>query len=177
MVMFLDECHLLWGDILGYVWGRTDRRIEIPIKNEKERQTYYGALDYQTKEFMIQNSETGNSQNTIKFIKYLREQRKEKRLVLIWDGASYHDSKEFRDYLKEVNGELPEEKWLITCIKFAPNAPEQNPVEDVWLQTKSFIRQFYHLCKSFKEVKSLFEFFVDGQVFDFPKLYQYGLSP
>jgi len=23
-------------------------RIEVPLKNEKERQTYYGALDYQT---------------------------------------------------------------------------------------------------------------------------------
>ncbi len=49
----LDECHLLWGDLLGYAWGRTDVRIEVPLKNEKERQTYYGALDYQTKEFIV----------------------------------------------------------------------------------------------------------------------------
>ncbi len=42
-VFMIDECHLLWGDLLGYVWGRTDQRIEINIKNEKERQTYYGA--------------------------------------------------------------------------------------------------------------------------------------
>ena len=52
-VFMIDECHLLWGDILGYTWGRTDERIEIPIKNQKERQTYYGALDYQTKEFLV----------------------------------------------------------------------------------------------------------------------------
>ena len=30
---------------------KTDERIEIAIKNEFERQTYYGASDYQTKEF------------------------------------------------------------------------------------------------------------------------------
>jgi hypothetical protein len=30
-----DECHLFWGDLLGYVWGRTDRRIEISLKNKK----------------------------------------------------------------------------------------------------------------------------------------------
>ncbi len=53
-VIMIDECHLLWGDILGYAWGRTDERIEIPIKNERERQTYYGAFDYQTKEFIVQ---------------------------------------------------------------------------------------------------------------------------
>ena len=34
-VFMIDECHLLWGDVLGYVWGKTDMRIEIPVKNEK----------------------------------------------------------------------------------------------------------------------------------------------
>ena len=71
----IDECHLLWGDILGYAWGKTDERIEIAIKNEKERQTYYGALDYKTKEFLVQEYESGNTKNTIEFIKYLQKQR------------------------------------------------------------------------------------------------------
>ena len=35
-------------------WGLTDKRIKIPIKNERERQTYYGAYYYQTKEFIVQ---------------------------------------------------------------------------------------------------------------------------
>ena len=46
-----------WGDILGYAWGKTDERIEIAIKHDLERQTYYGALDYQTKEFLVQELE------------------------------------------------------------------------------------------------------------------------
>ena len=29
------ECHLLWGDILGYAWVKTYERIEIAMKNEK----------------------------------------------------------------------------------------------------------------------------------------------
>lgn len=24
-------------------------------------------------------------------------------------------------------------QWLITCLRFAPNAPQQNPVEDIYL--------------------------------------------
>ena len=43
IVFFLDECHLLHGDINGYTWGRSDLRIEVPITNQKNRQTYYGA--------------------------------------------------------------------------------------------------------------------------------------
>jgi transposase len=177
VVFMIDECHLLWGDILGYVWGRTDQRIEIPLKNEKSRQTYYGALDYQTKEFIVKEYESGNTENTIKFLKYLLSLRKGKRLAIFWDGATYHDSKEFREYLTIINQDLSEAEWLITCHKFAPNAPEQNPVEDIWLQVKNFLRQFYHLCKSFKIVKWLFKFFADGQIFDFPKLYEYGILP
>lgn len=35
VVFFQDECHLLWGDLCGYVWGKTDERIEVPIVNER----------------------------------------------------------------------------------------------------------------------------------------------
>ena len=33
IVFFVDECHLLGNDVCGYVWGSTNIRIEIPIKN------------------------------------------------------------------------------------------------------------------------------------------------
>jgi hypothetical protein len=33
--LFLDEGHLLHGDLTGYVWGQSEQRIEIPITNEK----------------------------------------------------------------------------------------------------------------------------------------------
>ena len=37
IVLFLDECHLLHGDLTGYVWGQSERRIEVTITNEKDR--------------------------------------------------------------------------------------------------------------------------------------------
>ena len=76
-----------------------------------------------------------------------------------------------------INQTKSEQEWLINCTKFAPNAPEQNPVEDIWLQAKNFIQQFYHLCSSLRVVKWLFKFFADGQIFNFPKLFQYGILP
>lgn len=84
-------------------------------------------------------------------------------------------SEEVKTYLQVVNQNLTEDTWAITCTRFAPNAPEQNPVEDVWLQAKRFIRKCYHLCKSFTAVKFLFEFVTHRQIFDFPKLTIYGL--
>ncbi len=173
IVFFVDECHLLGDDVCGYVWGKTDIRIEIPIKNIKDRQTYFGALDYQKKEFIVRDYPGGDSDSTIDFIKYLRSQHPGKRIALIWDGASYHKSDELKRFLTTINQHYQPEQWQITCILFAPNAPEQNPVEDVWLQAKNFVRKYWHLCKSFSVIKWLFKFFTHHQRFDFPKLHQY----
>jgi hypothetical protein len=53
IVLFLDECHLLHGALTGYVWGQSKIRIEVPITNERDRQTYFVALNYQSKEFHV----------------------------------------------------------------------------------------------------------------------------
>ena len=53
----VDECHLLWGDICGYVWGKTNERVTIPVVNARYKQTYFGALDYKTKEFITYAAE------------------------------------------------------------------------------------------------------------------------
>jgi transposase len=170
----VDECHLLWGDICGYVWGKTSERISIPVVNARDKQTYFGAIDYKTHEFITYAAKKGDSQNTINFLEYLQLQRPGANLLIIWDGASYHRSNAIQDYLDSLNRQLEQERWLITCKRFAPNAPQQNPVEDIWLQAKKLIREFYFFCHSFSVVKALFELAVNGQVFDFPKLNEYG---
>jgi Winged helix-turn helix len=57
VVLFEDECHLLWGDVCGYVWGTTDERIEVPITNERSKQPYYGAVNLQSQQCLIQAAE------------------------------------------------------------------------------------------------------------------------
>ena len=150
--------------------GKTKSRIEIPIKNEKQRQSYYGAINYRTGKVILKKYPQGNTENTIKFVKYLMENNQEARLVIIWAGATYHHSHEFREYLGEVNQGKTEEEWLIRCIKLAPNAPEQNPREDVWLQGKEMLRKYWNLCKNFKIIKWLFEWTISQDLFCFPKL-------
>jgi DDE superfamily endonuclease len=112
-VFLIDECHLLWGDVCGYAWGRSDLRIEVPIKNERERQTYYGALDYRTKEFILKGYETANSKNTEDFVKFLQGQRPGPKIAIFWDKATYHCSQEFRNYLDSLNQDKESEQWQI----------------------------------------------------------------
>jgi len=174
VVLFSDECHLCWGDVCGYVWGRSDIRIEIPIVNERNRQTYFGALNYQTKEFILREYDGANGASTIAFMKYLRSKFRGKRIVLIWDGATYHKSREIKEFLTSVNQGKTENEWELTCILLAPNCPEQNPVEDVWLHGKNFLRSFWYRLQSFSTVKWLFNFALSHQKFAFPKIDQYS---
>lgn len=174
IVLFVDECHLLWGDLCGYVWGKSQSRIEIPIKNEKPRQTYYGAINYRTGKVMLQKSPQGNTENTIKFVESLINKYSEAKLIIIWDGVKYHDSQQFREYLSNINQGKIEKDWSVKCIKLAPNAPEPNPIEDVWLQGKEMLRKYGNLCKNFRIVKWLFEWTISQDIFDFSKLSMYG---
>ena len=63
-------------------------------------------------------------------------------------------------YLKELNGDRPEQERLIHLEYFAPNAPEQNPMEDVWLAAKTWIRQHFFLFETFEQVKHQFVTFI-----------------
>jgi transposase len=109
----------------------------------------------------------------VKFVKKLQERNKSARLLLIWDGASYHRSQEIKDFLAEQNDGLSPDEWRITCELFAPYAPEENPVEAIWLQLKNLLRRFYRFGKNFNIVKRLFQLFATLKLFNFPNLRNY----
>ena len=174
MVVFAeDECHLLGGDTTGYVWGRCNERTAVPIQNGKDKQTYYGVLNLYNKDFTLTPFDKGEGENTVLFIEQLQALNKGKQLVIIWDGAKYHCCKEVQAYLDKVNQGLEEKDWRVTCILFAPNAPDQNPVEDVWLRGKNFLRKHFYENKIFQQVKTSFFNFLNERIFDFKKLEWY----
>lgn len=43
-MFYVDEYHLLGGDVWGYVWGKSKSRIEIPLKNDPEVEAF--AMQY-----------------------------------------------------------------------------------------------------------------------------------
>ncbi len=151
-----DECHLLWGDVCGYVWGKRGEAISVPMTNFRERQTYYGAVNFLTREFHCKAFSSGNSENTIAYLKWLMEIYAGKKLLLLWDGATYHRDWKLKEFLAEVNTGLEEPDWLVTLLRFAPNAPEQNPVEDIWLAGKNQLRRQFAENKTFAQVKESF---------------------
>lgn len=174
IVVYWDECHLLWDDARGYVWGKSGERVEIPMTNFRQRQTYYGVIEHLSGETTVRAYPSGDGVSTVAFVEFLRQKYVGKRLLIIWDGATYHKGAEMVEYLTKVNDGLSAADWCVTCVLFAPNAPEQNPIEDIWLKGKQFIRKNWQLCNRFSAVKMLFLDAIQNRFFDFPKLHTYA---
>jgi len=92
-----------------------------------------------------------------------------KKILLIRDKAGYHRYSEIRSYLEEVNKGLEEKDWKITCLLSESAAPEQNPVEDIWLKGKNFLRRHFYQNKTSAQVEKSFFNFLNLQFYDFKK--------
>lgn len=173
IILFVDECFLLWGDTCGYVWGKRDERVTVPVGNVRTRQAYYGAVDMITGTVHLVPYATADALSTADFLLDLRLRFPNTKLTIIWDNATHHKATAVRDYLTGVTAGTPEDDWPITCRWFAPHDPSQNPMEDIWNQAKTFVRQQWANLTSFLDVTTTFEQFLAGRVFDFPKLHRY----
>jgi len=176
-VLLEDECHLLWGDTCGRVWGKRNAPLEVPITNARERQTYYGAVNLLTREFHLKAFPAGKGEYTVAYLRWLRERYPDKPIILLWDGASYHRDGQVKALLAEVNDGQAEQAWQLCCLPFAPNAPDQNPVEDIWLQGKNYLRKNFALNKTFAAVKQCFSHFLRQLTFDSVKFSWYAPTP
>jgi transposase len=154
-------------------WGKRNAPIVVPMTNERQRQTYYGALNLLTREFHLYEASAGNGVNTVAYIQWCQTLYPDKQLVYLWDGASYHRGEEMQKFLAETNAGLAEPDWKVACMRFAPNAPEQNPAEDVWLKGKTHLRKHFALNKTFAQVKHCFSSFLKALRFTSTKFSWY----
>ena len=177
IVLVEDECHLVWGDVCGMVWGKRNTAIAVPMTNERQRQTYYGAINVVTRRVHLHESTVGDGESTVAYIRWCQSLYPGKKLLFLWDGASYHRSAEIQAFLARQNVGLPEEDWPVTCLLFAPNAPEQNPTEDLWLKGKTHLRKQFAVNKTFAAVKHGFSAFLRTLSFDSAKFSWYWPYP
>ena len=130
-------------------------------------------MNVYNQEFLVTPYARGNGENTVSFLKSLQALHPDKKLIIIWDRARYHCGKEIQAYLTTMNHGLEEKDWNVTCVLFAPNAPDQNPVEDVWLQGKNCLRRHFYENKTCQQVKQSFLNFINKKIFNFEKLKWY----
>lgn len=123
VVYVLDECHVQGDEICGYLWGDRKNRQIVQVSNDRDRQTYYGGLNLKDKSFIVAPYSAGNGVNTVQFVEKLKRLHQGRKILLIWDGASYHKGEEMKRLLAQENDQKAPENWLITCCLLPPYAP------------------------------------------------------
>lgn len=172
-VYAIDEIHLLEGDLISHLWGDKKERLHIPLMNERNRQTYYGALNLINQELILGEYKKGDGESTVNFVSQLIKKNPSQKILIFGDNATSHKGELMPEFLKEVNGDLSKKDGQLTCHLLAPYAPEENPIEAVWLSLKNLIRRCYRFGKNFTIIKRLFKLFVNLRLFNFPNLEKY----
>lgn len=173
IVYFVDECHLLGDTAVGYGWAPSDQRVTVPVKNDHDRQTYFGALHMLTGELVLAPYPTANGDTAVAFMHRLRKKHPDKQLLILWDNVSYHHQGDMRAFLDDVNAFRTPNEWLVTCLRFAPHASEQNPIEHVWQIGKQYVRKSFQTLSTFLDIKVAFEESIKDMLFTFADLAMY----
>jgi hypothetical protein len=74
---------ICYGGIFVVMSGVIQKNaLVVPVINERQRQTYFGALNYYTQEFWVKPYKQGNSQSAVAFVQYLLKQYPKSRIAL-----------------------------------------------------------------------------------------------
>jgi hypothetical protein len=98
VVYAIDECHLMGGDIVGEAWGKSKERVEIPINNYKDRQTYYGALNLLEPDLILEKYSTGKWRKYCQICRKFTKKNVGKRLLIFWDGVRHHTGENMQNF-------------------------------------------------------------------------------
>jgi transposase len=155
------------------MWLPAGVRTKICVDRDKEAQSWFGALNLRTGKVQLERIEgQQNTEQTIHVLARLQRAYPGKKIVIVWDNASWHTSKELRKLFAE--GQVFEN---ITLIQLPPYAPDHNPVEHVWCHAKGAIANFQREDPVL--TFSAFEDYVRGREFqyNFENLSTYGREP
>lgn len=132
VILVEDEMNLNQETKTKNVWYFKGQEPIIKAKRKGESINFYGALNIKTgKQISVTTKDKQNSQTTIKFLKKLSKTYQGKKILLIWDNASWHKSKLIREFLSTTN--------QFELFNFPPYSPEFNPQEHIWKQLRQNI--------------------------------------
>lgn len=130
VVLAGDEMILSTQTTFQKIWLPVGTYPKIDVSNKRANRSVYGFLNIKTGREHAFKTEYQNSEITCKVLDQLCQLYSEKRIVLLWDNAPWHRSKEVREWLGKT-------QYNIILIAFPPYAPELNPQEHVWKAGRS----------------------------------------
>ncbi len=130
--MYSDEASLSLTPTITHTYAPCGRTPAIAISTEISKRLYMASAVSPLGDLLyVVRNKPFDSQAIIEYLEYLMEQL-DRKLLIIWDGASIHDSQELRNWLHE----LPQDK--IYLVQQPHYSPELNADEQVWSHLKNY---------------------------------------
>ena len=126
MLVFEDETIVTQKPCIGKSMSFEGEQQKIRHNGSRKRFSMYISMLWPEQNLLYEFYDRSNSTNTINHLenlKYVMKNNGWKRIVLVWDNASYHVSKITREYIIRQKG-----CWL-TVIHLPKRAPYLNPNE------------------------------------------------
>ena len=92
LLVYLDEAHIHQDADLGSGWSERGQRLWIasPSPRLSDKLSFYGLYLYNEGEVRLWPYARANGEHTVDVLRRLRAEWPEDKLIVVWDGASYH---------------------------------------------------------------------------------------
>jgi transposase len=144
-VFFMDATHPEHNAQAAYGWIKKGEDKKIVRHSKGKRVNLHGALNIETLDTIVIETEKVDSQSTIDLFKSMESFYPFATLIyVIMDNAGYHDSGEVMKYLKTSR---------IKPVLLPPRSPNLNLIERLWklLKEKVVYNKYYEKYKDFRD--------------------------
>ena len=137
LLVYLDEAHIHQDADLGYGWSERGRRLWVasPSPRLSDKLSFYGLYLYNEGQVRLWPYARANGEHTIDVLRRLRAEWPEDKLIVVWDGASYHRAGVVREAATALQ---------IDLVPLPGYSPDFMPVEALWRWLREDVT--YHYC-------------------------------
>lgn len=150
-VLFIDAVHPQHNTMAAYGWIRRGEKRTIQTTSGRDRLNLHGAMNAETLELTVIESETVDEDSTIQLLEMLENKYALAVTIhVILDNAKYHYSRKIRKFL---------EKSRINLIFLPSYSPNLNLIERLWkfFKKKVLYNTYYEKLDDFR--KACIKFF------------------
>lgn len=160
VVFSADEVKLQEEAEVRKAWLRAGERTVVKVTRGGAKQSYIGFLRKDTGVCTVQELKWQNTETILPTLHKLLDANPGKKVVVIWDNAPWHRSKELREHLGKGNS-----LENLHLIWLPPYAPDCNPIEHVWATAKANGANIQD--SNFENTKKKFVNYITDRVFKY----------
>ncbi len=158
-VFVADEMILTSKTTFQKIWLPVGIYPKIEMAVLRKRRGVVGFLNIKTGYEYAFKYETVNSESMIKSLEKIGKKYAGKKIIIFWDNATWHKSKEIRKYLSCT-------RYNFDLKNFPPYAPDENPQEHVWKEGRKHISH-NRTIHNIDDITNKFIDYLNGRKFNY----------